>query len=123
MRGNNALRNIERVLNTRDMEQLNKTGYYHLTMACGFIAHYSIDGFKGYFAERFNLFLRELWDYLQWQKQCGHFTRATSFLRDFPYTDMTKLKVQLELYGFIEKNIERLRERRRVTPNKQETLF
>lgn len=33
----------------RDIELLNKTGYNFLYLASGFIAHYSINGFKGHY--------------------------------------------------------------------------
>jgi hypothetical protein len=33
----------------RDIELLNKTGYNFLYRASGFIAHYNIHGFKGYY--------------------------------------------------------------------------
>ena len=33
----------------KDIEALNKTGYNFLYLASGFIAHYSINGFKGHY--------------------------------------------------------------------------
>jgi hypothetical protein len=33
-----------------DIEQLNKTGYNFLYLCSGFIAHYSINGFKGHYS-------------------------------------------------------------------------
>lgn len=33
----------------KDIEKLNKTGYNFLYLASGFIAHYSINGFKGHY--------------------------------------------------------------------------
>ena len=33
----------------QDIEALNKTGYNFLYLASGFIAHYSINGFKGHY--------------------------------------------------------------------------
>ena len=33
----------------KDIEALNRTGYNFLYLASGFIAHYSINGFKGYY--------------------------------------------------------------------------
>jgi len=33
----------------KDIEKLNRTGYNFLYLASGFIAHYSINGFKGHY--------------------------------------------------------------------------
>ena len=33
-----------------DIEKLNGTGYKYIYLACGFIAHYNINGFKGYYS-------------------------------------------------------------------------
>ena len=41
------VKNVIRAL--EDIEALNKTGYNFLYLASGFIAHYSINGFKGYY--------------------------------------------------------------------------
>lgn len=35
----------------KNIELLNKTGYNFLYLASGFIAHYSINGFKGHYEE------------------------------------------------------------------------
>ena len=123
MRGRDAIENIKRVLNMRDLAQLNRTGYHHLIMVCGFIAHYDIEGFKADYEEHVDQFITEIWTNLRQQKQYGHFDRASSFLRDFPYTDMTKLAVQLELYSYLEKNMARLKNGKRRSKPVQETLF
>ena len=34
----------------KDIEALNRTGYNFLYLASGFIAHYSINGFKGHYS-------------------------------------------------------------------------
>ena len=41
------VKNVVRAL--EDIEALNKTGYNFLYLASGFIAHYSINGFKAYY--------------------------------------------------------------------------
>jgi len=41
------VKNVVRAL--EDIEALNRTGYNFLYLASGFIAHYSINGFKGYY--------------------------------------------------------------------------
>ena len=45
----NIVRNV--LAACRDIEKLNKTGYSFLYLACGFIAHYDINGFKAYYSE------------------------------------------------------------------------
>jgi len=35
----------------KDIEKLNKTGYDFLYQACGFIAHYNLNGFKAYYSD------------------------------------------------------------------------
>lgn len=35
-----------------NIDKLNKTGYDFLYQAIGFIAHYNIEGFKGYYLDR-----------------------------------------------------------------------
>jgi len=42
------VKNVVRAL--EDIEALNKTGYNFLYLASGFIAHYSINGFKAYYS-------------------------------------------------------------------------
>ena len=34
-----------------DIEKLNGTGYRYIYLACGFIAHYNINGFKAHYSE------------------------------------------------------------------------
>jgi len=41
----NVIRSLE------DIESLNRTGYNFLYLASGFIAHYSINGFKAYYSD------------------------------------------------------------------------
>lgn len=36
----------------KNIETLNKTGYDFMYLASGFIAHYNINGFKGYYNEQ-----------------------------------------------------------------------
>jgi hypothetical protein len=36
----------------QDIEKLNSTGYKYIHLASGFIAHYNINGFKGYYTGR-----------------------------------------------------------------------
>jgi hypothetical protein len=40
------IRNFKEVIETRDIDKMNKELYDFLNLICGFIAHYSIDGFK-----------------------------------------------------------------------------
>jgi len=35
----------------KDINKLNSTGYKFINTACGFIAHYNLNGFKGHYAD------------------------------------------------------------------------
>jgi len=46
-----VIKNFKEVIETRDIGRMNKELYEFLTLYCGFIAHYNIDGFKATFRE------------------------------------------------------------------------
>lgn len=52
-----VLNNIKQVLKNKDINKLNKTGYNHLYLLSGFIAHYDINGFKYHYQDLRNLFI------------------------------------------------------------------
>jgi hypothetical protein len=39
----------------KDISKLNSTGYKFINLANGFIAHYNLEGFKGYYSDEGNL--------------------------------------------------------------------
>ena len=41
-----VIKNFKEVIETRDIDRMNKELYHFLTLYCGFIAHYDINGFK-----------------------------------------------------------------------------
>jgi len=41
-----VIRNFKEVIESRDIDRMNKELYHFLTLYCGFIAHYDIHGFK-----------------------------------------------------------------------------
>jgi hypothetical protein len=41
-----VIKNFKEVIENRDIDRMNKELYNFLTLYCGFIAHYNIDGFK-----------------------------------------------------------------------------
>lgn len=41
-----VIRNFKEVIENRDIDRMNKELYEFLTLNCGFIAHYDINGFK-----------------------------------------------------------------------------
>ena len=46
-----VVRNFRRVIEERDITLMNKQLYQFVTLYCGFIAHYNINGFKATFSE------------------------------------------------------------------------
>jgi len=40
------IKNFKEIIETRDISRMNKELYEFLTLYCGFIAHYNIEGFK-----------------------------------------------------------------------------
>lgn len=54
-----ALESFLRVLETRDLEKMDKNLYNHLHLHCGFIAHYDIHGFRAeYSGQEFRRFVQ-----------------------------------------------------------------
>jgi hypothetical protein len=41
-----VIRNFKEVIESRDIDRMSKELYHFLTLYCGFIAHYDINGFK-----------------------------------------------------------------------------
>ena len=41
-----VIKNFKEVIEARDIDRMNKELYHFLTLYCGFIAHYDINGFK-----------------------------------------------------------------------------
>ena len=101
MKGKLVLRNIVSVLETKDMTRLTKEAYKYLINNCGFIAHYSHEGFISTYQNDIPRFIKALYDCIVRQKQHGYFDSPNSFLIDFPYEDMTKLEIHKELLLYL----------------------
>jgi len=46
-----VVKNFRKVIESRDIRNMNKELYQFLNLHCGFIAHYNIDGFKATYAD------------------------------------------------------------------------
>lgn len=55
--GEKVIADFERLLKTGDMSKLTPGLYYELTMHGGFIAHFSIDGFRNHFENRLSMLI------------------------------------------------------------------
>ena len=78
-----------------DIEKLNGTGYKYLYLASGFIAHYNLNGFKGYYtgsslsrdilvnehSNKWNNFREGDKDYLYYKSKADVYSRICNKLR------------------------------------------
>jgi len=46
-----VVKNFKKVIESRNIQSMNKELYQFLNLHCGFIAHYNIDGFKATYAD------------------------------------------------------------------------
>lgn len=96
-------KNIENILKTRDITKLTRQTYKHLTLYCGFIAHYSYEGFITDYQKDFNEFRKELNQNLQQQHINGYFTNPSSYLIESGKAE-TNIKL-LSLFDIVKEDI------------------
>ena len=81
------LKSVEKILRTGDIEYLTKDSYEFISGLSGFIAHYSLGGFKGYYYD-----VRRLWhDFLK----SSDIINPNRYIRD----DYFKTNEQREYYA------------------------
>lgn len=84
------------------LEEMQQELYKYLTLNCGFIAHYDINGFKGTYADKdFVTFVQNLKKHEEWHERCGYFDNPDSFLNE-PYRDTGVKKVDINKYFLAE---------------------
>ncbi len=100
------IKNFKEVIEHKDIDGVNKELYEFLTLSCGFIAHYNIEGFKATyrsprdFAE---VFIR-------------HFDRQHPYYNGiyhchgeaYKYTGLTKAHIKLEFERIVERHREEI---------------
>jgi hypothetical protein len=99
-----VVRNFREAMEARDISLINSELYQFLTLHCGFIAHYDINGFKGTYSspkDFAGVFIR-------------HFERGHSYFSDIyrcdegPYkgTGYTKAEIKQEFHRIVDMHID-----------------
>jgi len=76
------VKSIEKVLKKRDLKYLTKEAYNYITLRCGSIAHFSIDGWRYYYRD-----LRDFLDFFLVKNEYGECLSKVSELDYWPVED------------------------------------
>ena len=95
-----VIRNFKEVIESSDIDRMNKELYHFLTLYCGFIAHYDINGFKAtYKAPRdfAEVFIRHF------DREHRYYNRTYACHQE-PYKDtgLTKAEIKIEFERIVD---------------------
>jgi len=76
------VKSIEKVLKKRDLKYLTKEAYNYITLRCGSIAHFSIDGWRYYYRD-----LRDFLDFFLVKNEYGECLAKVTELDYWPVED------------------------------------
>gem|GEM_PF-3176502 len=76
------MKSIEKVLKKRDLKYLNEEAYNFITLRCGSIAHFSIEGWRYYYRD-----LRDFLDFFLVKNEYGECLAKVSELDYWPVED------------------------------------